>query len=499
MIFNSYSFILIFLPIAFIGFFLLSKIERSYGVSWLGFISIFFYSYWSLYSLPILLISILMNYNFGKKIYTIDSKNKFNVLIIGIFLNLALLSYFKYANFFIDNINYIFLYYHFQKINNLDIILPIGISFFTFTQIAYLIDTYYDRSKYYTFKNYILFVTYFPHLIAGPIIHHKQVMPQFRDKKTFMLNPKKITVGIIIFIIGLTKKVIIADTVGLYVDKFYHNIDINFNPDFILSWIGSLSYTIQLYFDFSGYSDMAIGLSLLFGVFLPFNFNSPFKSLNIINFWQRWHMSLTKFISEYLFNPLSLRMTRFSLGRSILIESIFSMIIPILITFFLIGIWHGANWTFALYGIIHAIFMIINHFWRDRNFLLYIDKNYFIQKAYWLLTFLCVIFSFVIFRAESVADSIIIYKGLIGINGINLIAPNIKLILILTFCMFIILKTKSTYEIVNSFFDTKKLKNINYKNKIYREISIYSILSSFLLILCLLQLSTPSTFLYYQF
>jgi alginate O-acetyltransferase complex protein AlgI len=440
-----------------------------------------------------------MNFNLGKKIYTAGLKNKFNVLILGVFLNLALLSYFKYANFFIENINYIFSYYNLQTIENLKIILPIGISFFTFTQIAYLIDSYYDRSKYYTFKNYLLFVTYFPHLVAGPIIHHKQVMPQFKDKETFTLNLKKITVGLIIFIIGLSKKVLIADTVGLYVDKFYQNIDINFNPDLFLSWVGSLSYTIQLYFDFSGYSDMAIGLSLLFGVFLPFNFNSPFKSLSIIDFWQRWHMSLTKFISQYLFNPLSLRLIRFSMGKTILIENIFSMVVPIFITFFLIGIWHGASWTFALYGIIHAIFMVINHIWKDRNFLLYIDRYYLIKKSYWLLTFSCVIFSFVMFRAENVSDSIIIYKGMVGLNGIDFIFPNIKLSIILVFCMLIILKTNSTYEIVNRFFDTKKLKNINYKNKINKEINLYSIIAGVLLTLCLLQLGTPSTFLYYQF
>ena len=266
MIFNSYNFIFIFLPIAFFGFFLLSKIKKTYGITWLGFISIFFYSYWSLYSLPVLIVSILINFNIGKKIYTTSPKNKFNVLLIGIFLNLFLLSYFKYTNFFIDNINYIFSYYKIPVINNLNIILPIGISFFTFTQMAYLIDTYYDKSKYYSFKNYLFFVTYFPHLVAGPIIHHKQVMPQIKKDDTFIPDIKKITVGLIIFIIGLSKKVIIADTVGLYVDKFYVNLNSNFNPDFFLSWLASLSYMIQLYFDFSGYSDMAIGLSLLFGI-----------------------------------------------------------------------------------------------------------------------------------------------------------------------------------------------------------------------------------------
>ncbi len=499
MIFNSYNFILIFLPISFIGFFLLSKVNRSYGITWLGFISIFFYSYWSLYSLPVLLISILMNYNIGKKIYTTTLKNKFNLLLVGVFLNLCLLSYFKYANFFIDNINYFFSYYNIPVIDNLDIMLPIGISFFTFTQMAYLIDTYYDKSRYYSFKNYLLFVTYFPHLVAGPIIHHKQVMPQFRNNDTFKPDLKKITVGLIIFIIGLSKKVIIADTVGLYVDKFHSNLSLNFSPDVILSWFASLSYLVQLYFDFSGYSDMAIGLSLLFGIFLPFNFNSPLQSLSIIDFWQRWHMSLTKFINQYLFNPLSLKMIRYSMGKTIFIEKFFSLIFPILITFFLLGIWHGANWTFAIFGIIHATLMIINHLWRNRNFLRDIDDNTFIKNIYWLLTFLSVVFSFVIFKSENVSVGILLYKGMLGSNGINFIIPNIKMLIILTISMFLILKTKSTYLIVNRFFDKRKLKKLNYRNKINNEISTYSVLSGILLFLCLLQLSTPTTFLYYQF
>ena len=499
MIFNSYNFIFIFLPIAFFGFFLLSKIKKTYGITWLGFVSIFFYSYWSLYSLPVLIISILMNFNVGKKIYTTSPKNKFNILLIGIFLNLFLLSYFKYTNFFIDNINYIFSYYKIPVINNLNIILPIGISFFTFTQMAYLIDTYYDKSKYYSFKNYLFFVTYFPHLVAGPIIHHKQVMPQIKKDDTFIPDIKKITVGLIIFIIGLSKKVIIADTVGLYVDKFYVNLNSNFNPDFFLSWLASLSYMIQLYFDFSGYSDMAIGLSLLFGIFLPWNFNSPLKSISIIDFWQRWHMSLTRFINQYLFNPLSLKMIRYSTGKTILIESLFSLIFPILITFFLLGIWHGANWTFAIFGMIHAFLMITNHLWRNRNFFKGIDDNLFIKNIYWLLTFLSIIFSFVIFRAESVTGGIYIYKGMFGINGINFILPNIKLIIILIISMFLILKTKSTYDLVETFFDKKKLRKLGYKSKIDSEISFYSILSGILLFICLLQLSTPTTFLYYQF
>ena len=324
-------------------------------------------------------------------------------------------------------------------------------------------------------------------------------MPQFKNNTTFKPDNKKITVGLIIFIVGLSKKVIIADTIGLYVDKFYNNIGSNINPDFILSWVFSLSYTMQLYFDFSGYSDMAIGLSLLFGIFLPFNFNSPLQSLSIIDFWQRWHMSLTRFINQYLFNPLSLRMIRFSTGKNILIESFFSLILPILITFFLLGIWHGANWTFAIFGMMHAVLVIINHLWRNRSFCTNINKNILTTKIYWLLTFLSVLFAFVIFRSENVNTGIILYKGMLGLNGMEITLPSIKLIMILIFSMFLVLKTKSTYIIVHNFFDKKKLKNLSYRNKINNKISFYSVLSGILFFICLLQLSTPTTFLYYQF
>ena len=468
-------------------------------MSWLGFISLFFYGYWSLYSLPILSISILMNFYFGKKIYATPSRNKLTILIVAVFLNLFLLSYFKYTNFFIDNVNYLFSYYQISPINNLNIILPIGISFFTFTQIAYLVDTYYDRSKGYSFKSYLLFVTFFPHLVAGPIIHHKQVMPQFNKPKKFTPDLKKITIGFIIFTIGLSKKVIIADTIGLYVDKFYSNLNFEFSPDLILSWLGSLSYAIQLYFDFSGYSDMAVGLSLIFGIFIPFNFNSPYKSLSIIDFWQRWHMSLTNFIGQYFFFPLTLKLTRSYSSQNILINNLFSLIIPLIVTFFLIFIWHGANWTFAIYGLIHAFYMIINHLWRRQNLFEKIENTILIKVIYWLITFTAVVFSMVIFRSENISDAITIYQGMLGMNGIEFLSPNLKLLIVITFSMFLILGTKSTFEIVNSFFDKEKLKNMNYKNMINKKIKFYSTLSGILLFLCLLQLNTPSTFLYYQF
>ncbi len=499
MIFNSYSFIFIFLPIAFIGFFLISRFNKTYGISWLGFVSLFFYSYWSLYSLPVLITSILMNFYFGKKINDVLTDNRKIVLITAITLNLALLSYFKYTNFFIDNLNIFFAKLDISTVNNLNIILPIGISFFTFTQIAYLIDTYYDNSKSYTFRNYLLFVTYFPHLVAGPIIHHKQVMPQFRDRKVFKLDYKKITVGLIIFIIGLSKKVIIADTIGLFVDDFYNNFNSIFKPDLILSWIGSLSYSIQLYFDFSGYSDMAIGLSLMFGVFLPFNFNAPYKSKSIIEFWQKWHMSLTKFIGQYLFLPLTLSLTRKYASENIYKNNLLTLILPLFITFFIIGIWHGANWTFAVYGLIHAFFMTINHLWRKRFFLKGIDTNNLVRIFYWLITFSSVVFSMVIFRSENVSTGINVYQGMLGLNGIEMDLPNIKLLIIIIFSMYLILCTKSTFIIVEDFFDNQKLKNIDYKNKIKKKITYYSILSGVLIFICLLQLSTPTTFLYYQF
>jgi alginate O-acetyltransferase complex protein AlgI len=277
LLFNSYEFIFAFLPITFFIYFAIKSEQIS--KLFLLFASLFFYSWWNILYLPILLASISINYILGLQLT--KKKNK-KLLFVGISGNLALLGYFKYSDFFIENINFIFN----SETELLNIALPLAISFFTFQQIAYLIDSYREDTKEYSFLNYSVFVSFFPQLIAGPIVHHKEMMPQFERKKK--IDFENISLGLFIFSIGLFKKVVIADTFAVWANGGFSGVDL----DFFEAWVTSLSYTFQLYFDFSGYADMAIGLALLFNIRLPINFNSPYKALNIQDFWRRWHITL---------------------------------------------------------------------------------------------------------------------------------------------------------------------------------------------------------------
>lgn len=301
MLFNSVEFLLIFLPTVFVVFSDCAN-EPPDALTWLAAASIFFYGYWSLYALPIMVASICANYLIGMWISNKGFSGQV-LLLAAIIGNLAALAYFKYADFFIDNTNVIRLQMGLDELDSLNVVLPVGISFFTFTQMAYLIDTYQGKASEASFLKYILFVSYFPHLLAGPLIHHRQMMPQFSNPANSRIVLWKVALGLSIFTVGLAKKVLLADTLSTYVDSFYNAVAQEMSPTLWASWIGSLAYSFQLYFDFSGYSDMAVGVSLLFGIWLPFNFNSPFRATSIIDFWQRWHITLTKYVGEYLYVP----------------------------------------------------------------------------------------------------------------------------------------------------------------------------------------------------
>ncbi|SUD81149.1 membrane bound O-acyl transferase, MBOAT [Pseudomonas aeruginosa] len=303
MIFSSAAFILAYLPIVFFVYFGLNKIRMiSLGKVWLVLASVFFYGYWSVDYIPLMIGSILFNFSVGcalcpsSKTLSIGAYRK-TILTLSITANLALLGYFKYANFFIENLNAA----SGSEFALHEIILPLGISFYTFTQIAFLVDSYRGEAKEYDLINYALFVTFFPHLIAGPILHHKEMMGQFKSKWTLAVRYRNILTGLFIFSIGLFKKVMIADTFSVWADAGFSS---GANHDFFRSWATSLSYTFQLYFDFSGYCDMAIGAALLFNIWLPINFNSPYKALDIQDFWRRWHMTLSRYLRDYLYIPL---------------------------------------------------------------------------------------------------------------------------------------------------------------------------------------------------
>lgn len=412
MLFNSPEFIFFFLPITLILFFKLGHSKRYIAaLVWLIVTSLFFYAWWNPLYLGLMFASIVANYLLGSVLNKRESEGGYSdatrkrILTFGVVTNLAFLGYFKYANFFVNTLNNLGFHFHIDSIA-----LPLAISFFTFTQIAYLVDTYKKKTKAYNFLHYFLFVIYFPHLIAGPIVHHKELIPQFEDKRIFKFDFENFSVGLTIFVIGLFKKLIIADRVALYVTPIFDAIGHNYQPSFVDAWTGTLAYTFQLYFDFSGYSDMAIGLSRLFGIYLPLNFYSPYKSRNIVEFWKRWHITLSGFLRDYLYIPLG--------GNR---KGSFNRYRNLMLTMLLGGLWHGAGWTFVIWGALHGAYLVANHFWhgvKARFGLKPEGNNVFTRAFAQLLTFVAVLVAWVFFRAKTFGDSISVLKGLIGLNGV---------------------------------------------------------------------------------
>ncbi len=426
MLFNSSAFVFIFMPVVFTGFFLLAKISQRSAIGWLAISSIFFYAYWSIKALPVLVISICINYWFGTLLMRQELKYRKALLILAITANLVALGYYKYVNFFIDNINDMRDLMELDPLDSISILLPIGISFFTFTQIAFLIDNYHGKVKDCGFIEYCLFVSFFPHLLAGPLLHHRQMMPQFSMPENFVIQKEKIVTGLLIFTIGLAKKVLIADTLNSYVSSFYTSMAQRSEPNFLASWTACLGYTFQIYFDFSGYSDMAVGAALLFGIWLPFNFNSPFRASSIIEFWQRWHITLTKYIGEYLYTPITLQFMRLGQTLPSAFEFIFPLVIPTVFIFLILGFWHGANWTYVVFGGMHGLYNVTNHLWRKAFPVLNKQKRK--NQSYktlklvsaWMLTFLAVNVANVMFRSDSISTAVVVYKGMLGFNGYSL-------------------------------------------------------------------------------
>ncbi len=399
MLFNSYQFIFLFLPITFFIYFYLNKkhlTEASKAFMVLA--SLFFYSWWNIKYLPLILISMLINYSVGRELSTpkrLKKISKKKLLTFGIVFNLALLGYYKYMDFFISNVNFLL---H-SNIKLLHLALPLAISFFTFQQIAYLVDSYRGETKEYDFLNYALFVTFFPQLIAGPIVHHSEMMPQFAKLKNKVRDYYNIALGIFIFSMGLFKKVIIADTFAQWATQGF---DVAKHLSMLDGWVTSLSYTFQLYYDFSGYTDMAIGAALLFNIELPNNFDSPYKATSIQDFWRRWHITLSRFLRDYIYIPLGG-------NRRGEIRTYFNLFI----TFLLGGIWHGAGWTFVLWGVMHGIALIIHRMWQKLKIKLP-------TILAWFITFNFINIAWVFFRAKNFSDAKKVLKAMF--NG-ELILP----------------------------------------------------------------------------
>ena len=464
MLFNSWIFIIFFLPIVFVVYFGLARLRYiELARVWLAIASIGFYAYWNVAYVPLLIGSICWNYLWGRIIAY--GKRPKVMLAIAILGNLALLGYYKYTGFFVTTINDMtgFAY----EVPH--IILPLGISFFTFTQTAYLVDVYRGETKIAgeTFPAYLLFVTIFPHLIAGPIINYRDMLPQFYRLRNFVINYRNLSLGISLFSMGLFKKVYIADNLSPWVSAVFNNAS---DASFAEAWAGALAYTYQLYFDFSGYSEMAIGLGLMFNLQFPTNFNSPYQSKSIIDFWRRWHMALGSWVKNYLYIPMGGNRQ----GELCKMRNLF-------VSMLLIGLWHGAGWTFVLWGGLHGLFLMINHQWRR------LEKKLPSIMA-WSITFLCVVIGWVFFRAVSFADGWSIIVAMFGGSGVTWnawhISTDVRKVVKILLLLTVVLAFMPNPQIIIHKFKPNK---------------IWWVTTLAILIWAMLHFNQYSEFLYFQF
>ncbi|MFJ3463840.1 MBOAT family O-acyltransferase [Achromobacter spanius] len=427
MLFNSYLFLFIFLPVTLAAYYALGRLNVRLAALWLCLTSLVFYGWWNPQFVVLLAGSIAFNYLVSQLILRNAARPRLQGLIVGLGVgaDLALLFHYKY---FVTLLNFL---------NDLgmtaatvdDIILPLGISFFTFTQIGYLLDCKAGVVKERSLLSYVLFVTFFPHLIAGPILHHKEMMPQFAQPENYRFKAENLSVGAILFVIGLAKKVLLADGIAPYADAGFAAPG---ELQFFGSWGASLCYALQLYFDFSGYSDMALGLAKMFGIRFPLNFNSPYKAGNIIEFWARWHMTLTRYITAYLYYPVAVAVNKWRTNRELPVGSAGlktlggfagSIALPTLFTMTLAGVWHGAGFQFVVFGLLHAMYLSVNHAWRifvvGRKPAAARNTRAATRALCVLITFVAVLVAQAFFRAHGVGDAMLLVQGMIGARGIE--------------------------------------------------------------------------------
>ena len=388
MLFNSIIFITVFLPIALLGWFLLQRLENPiYAKLFIVGMSFWFYGYYNLFYLWILLASIFFNFMFSVLMEHMGKPGMRKLLLaVGLLGNIGMLFYFKYFNFFVDNCNYLLhTDIHLEKIA-----LPLGISFFTFQQISFVLERYRGTAPHYTLPDYMFFVSFFPQLIAGPIVLHSELIPQLQERKNRRPSADQFFGGFALFILGLAKKVLLADSLAVLVNAEYNNIAALDSPS---AWIVICFYMMELYFDFSGYCDMARGIGKLFGFRLPENFNSPFKAVSVKDFWRRWHMTLSRFLADYIYIPLG--GNRRGKARQCL---------NLFVVFLVSGLWHGANWTFVVWGLMHGLAEIFETLFPKLRF-----------KWEWLnrlITAAFVTLSFSVFRSTSLSEAALLWKRL---------------------------------------------------------------------------------------
>lgn len=484
MLFNSYIFILFFLPVCFSGYFLLNKFKLyNLGQLFLLGMSLWFYGFFNTEYVLIILSSVVFNYLVYRFLDRAE-KTLYRklALITGLVFNIGILGYFKYTDFFIENVNAIFK----TDFTLLGILLPLGISFFTFQQISFVVDAYKRDVPKYNFLYYASFVTFYPQLIAGPIVTHDELVPQFLDRSKKQINWDNLSQGIFLFVLGMAKKMLIADVFGNAVNWGFGNIPELNSTNAVLVM---LAYTFQIYFDFSGYCDMAIGIGKMFNIDLPLNFNSPYKSLTITEFWKRWHMTLTRFFTKYVYIPLG--GNRKGEARTYL---------NTMIVFLISGFWHGANWTFVLWGALHGIFLVI-----ARRFKGFFERLH--PALNWIVTFAFVNLTWVLFRADSISDAFSFYKK-IGQFNFGPIDRNISDCFRLDEVLWILDRTPvesaMPYFMLMIFFVGTLIivlgaKNAFEKMNRFRPTVINLAATVVLLVWCIFSMSGVSTFLYFNF
>jgi alginate O-acetyltransferase complex protein AlgI len=472
LLFNSYPFALGFLPVLILAYVLITQSSWRSLTPWLLIgASLFFYAWWNWAFLPLFLFSIFFNYSWALLLRdrpgaeaARESLRRKTVLGIGVAVNLALLGYFKYRDFFVGSVDAA-LGTHWMLLH---LALPLAISFFSFEQITYLVSAYRNEEGTHDFLSYAMFITFFPHLIAGPIVRYREIYPQFNRRSVFRLVASNVTPGLMIFAIGLFKKVIIADTFRLYVERIYESkFTATAFPD---AWGATLAFALQIYFDFSGYTDMAIGLARMFNVRFPENFNSPYKSTSIIDFWRRWHITLSYFLRDYLYIPLG--GNRHGEVRRNL---------NLFITMLLGGLWHGADWTFVIWGALHGAILAINHEWRKLGIAIP-------ALAAWALTFLMVTLGWVFFRANSFTHAWMMLKGMLGLNGFAWNARYESLggheFVRIAAGMFVVLLCPNRQTLMEWDWGSD-----------YLYAGVFAVLGT----ICLLSMANPPAFIYFQF
>jgi alginate O-acetyltransferase complex protein AlgI len=406
MLFNSLPYILGFLPLTLAGWFALARFNRRVGRLWLAGASLLFYGWWDWRYLALLLGSILFNYAAARTIAAAASARRRHALLAGaVAVDLALLGWFKYADFFRESLAAL-AGTHWAP---LGVALPLGISFFTFTQIAFLVDTSTGKVREADPLDYLLFVTFFPHLLAGPVLHHAEMMPQFADPRTARPRAEMISTGLTLFMVGLVKKVVLADGIAPVASLVFDATAAGGSPGMAEAWAAALAYSFELYFDFSGYTDMALGAARLFGIVLPINFASPYQAASPIEFWRRWHMTLSRFLRDYLYIPLG--GNRLGPARRHL---------NLFLTMLLGGLWHGAAWTFVAWGAYHGLLLMANHGWRalaERGGFAGLAATVPARLLGWALTFVAVMLGWVLFRADGFDTAARMFAALAGRGG----------------------------------------------------------------------------------